>query len=103
MDLNFLEFEQPIAELEAKIDELRYLGDDTAINIVEEINRLRAKSRVLTKSIFASLTPWQVADRRDSTAGRWSSSATRRAATRRNACGATTACRSRKATERPCG
>jgi acetyl-CoA carboxylase carboxyl transferase subunit alpha len=61
MDLNFLEFEQPIAELEAKIDELRYLGDDTAINIVEEINRLRAKSRVLTKSIFASLTPWQVA------------------------------------------
>ena len=61
MDLNFLEFEQPIAELEAKIDELRYLGDDAAINIVEEINRLRAKSRVLTKSIFATLTPWQVA------------------------------------------
>jgi acetyl-CoA carboxylase carboxyl transferase subunit alpha len=61
MDLNFLDFEQPIAELEAKIDELRYLGDDTAVNIVEEINRLRAKSRVLTKSIFATLTPWQVA------------------------------------------
>ncbi len=61
MDLNFLDFEQPIAELEAKIDELRYLGDDTEINIVEEINKLRAKSRVLTKSIFASLTPWQVA------------------------------------------
>ena len=61
MDLNFLEFEQPIAELEAKIDELRYHGDDAAINIVEEINRLRAKSRVLTKSIFATLTPWQVA------------------------------------------
>jgi acetyl-CoA carboxylase carboxyl transferase subunit alpha len=61
MDLNFLDFEQPIAELEAKIDELRYLGDDAEINIVEEINRLRAKSRTLTKSIFASLTPWQVA------------------------------------------
>ena len=61
MDLNFLDFEQPIAELEAKIDELRYLGDDAEINIVEEINRLRAKSRALTKSIFANLSPWQVA------------------------------------------
>jgi len=61
MDLNFLEFEQPIAELEAKIDELRYLGDDAEINIVEEINRLRAKSRVLTKTIFATLSAWQVA------------------------------------------
>ncbi len=61
MDLNFLDFEQPIAELEAKIDELRYLGDDTEINIAEEISRLRARSRVLTKSIFATLTPWQVA------------------------------------------
>jgi acetyl-CoA carboxylase carboxyl transferase subunit alpha len=61
MDLNFLDFEQPIAELEAKIDELRYLGDDAEINIVDEINRLRAKSRTLTKSIFATLTPWQVA------------------------------------------
>jgi acetyl-CoA carboxylase carboxyl transferase subunit alpha len=61
MDLNFLDFEQPIAELEAKIDELRYLGDDAEINIAEEINRLRAKSRTLTKSIFSNLTPWQVA------------------------------------------
>ena len=61
MDLNFLDFEQPIAELEAKIDELRYLGDDAEINIVEEINRLRAKSRVLTKTIFATLSAWQVA------------------------------------------
>jgi acetyl-CoA carboxylase carboxyl transferase subunit alpha len=61
MDLNFLDFEQPIAELEAKIDELRYLGDDAEINIADEINRLRVKSRTLTKSIFASLTPWQVA------------------------------------------
>ena len=60
MDLNFLEFEQPIAELEAKIDELRYLGDDAEINIADEINRLRAKSRTLTRNIFASLTPWQV-------------------------------------------
>jgi acetyl-CoA carboxylase carboxyl transferase subunit alpha len=61
MDLNFLDFEQPIAELEAKIDELRFLGNDAEINIVEEVNRLRAKSRTLTKSIFANLTPWQVA------------------------------------------
>jgi len=61
MDLNFLDFEQPIAELEAKIDELRFLGDDAEINIAEEVNRLRAKSQTLTKSIFASLTPWQIA------------------------------------------
>ncbi len=61
MDLNFLDFEQPIAELEAKIDELRFLGNDAEINIVEEVNRLRAKSRTLTKSIFSNLTPWQVA------------------------------------------
>lgn len=61
MDLNFLDFEQPIAELEAKIDELRFLGNGAEINIVEEVNRLRAKSRTLTKSIFSNLTPWQVA------------------------------------------
>ena len=61
MDLNFLDFEQPIAELEAKIDELRYLGDDAEINIVEEINRLRVKSRTLTRSIFSNLSAWQVA------------------------------------------
>jgi len=61
MDLNFLDFEQPIAELEAKIEELRFLGNDAEINIVEEVNRLQAKSRSLTKSIFANLTPWQVA------------------------------------------
>jgi len=60
MDLNFLDFEQPIAELEAKIDELKFLGSDTEINIGEEIARLRAKSRALTTSIFASLTPWQI-------------------------------------------
>ena len=62
MDLNFLDFEQPIAELEAKIDELKYLGEgNTEINTVEEIARLRAKSQSLTKSLFANLTPWQVA------------------------------------------
>lgn len=60
MDLNFLDFEQPIAELEAKIDELKFLGSDAEINIGEEIARLKAKSRALTTSIFASLTPWQV-------------------------------------------
>lgn len=61
MNLNFLDFEQPIAELEAKIEELRYVGDDSAVNIGEEIERLQAKSRALTESIFSGLTPWQIA------------------------------------------
>lgn len=61
MDLNFLEFEQPIAELEAKIDELRFVGDDSQLNISEEIDRLKAKSESLTRNIFSSLKPWQVA------------------------------------------
>ena len=61
MALSFLEFEQPIAELEAKIDELRYVSADGEVNIGEEIARLRARSRALTTSIFANLTPWQVA------------------------------------------
>jgi acetyl-CoA carboxylase carboxyl transferase subunit alpha len=60
MNLNFLEFEQPIAELEAKIDELHYVSDDADINISEEVEKLKAKSRELTKSIFSSLTPWQI-------------------------------------------
>jgi acetyl-CoA carboxylase carboxyl transferase subunit alpha len=60
MDLNFLEFEQPIAELEAKIRELRLVGDDNEINIQDEITRLEGKSRALTGSIFANLTPWQI-------------------------------------------
>ncbi|MBU0499607.1 MAG: acetyl-CoA carboxylase carboxyl transferase subunit alpha [Gammaproteobacteria bacterium] len=60
MNLNFLEFEQPIAELEAKIEELRMVGNDNEINILDEIERLQKKSRSLTESIFASLTPWQV-------------------------------------------
>jgi len=61
MDMNFLEFEQPIAELEAKIEELRYVGDDAEININEEIGRLQAKSRSLTESIFSKLDAWQIA------------------------------------------
>jgi acetyl-CoA carboxylase carboxyl transferase subunit alpha len=60
MDLNFLEFEQPIAELEAKIEELRLVGDDAEVNIEEEIERLRTKSLSLTESIFSNLTPWQI-------------------------------------------
>jgi len=60
MNLNFLEFEQPIAELEAKIEELRYVGDDAEININEEIGRLQAKSKSLTESIFSKLDAWQI-------------------------------------------
>jgi len=61
MPLSFLDFEQPIAELEAKIDELKFVSTDAEVNIGEEIARLRAKSRALTTSIFANLSPWQVA------------------------------------------
>ena len=61
MNLNFLEFEQPIAELEAKIEELRFVGDDSAISLTEEIERLQAKSRALTENIFSNLSAWQVA------------------------------------------
>jgi acetyl-CoA carboxylase carboxyl transferase subunit alpha len=61
MTLNFLDFEKPIAELEAKIDELRYVGDDSEVNLNEEIARLRAKSETLTRSIFQGLTSWQIA------------------------------------------
>ncbi len=60
MNLNFLEFERPIAELEAKIEELRRVGTDTEINIVDEITKLEGKSRDLTKSIFSSLTAAQI-------------------------------------------
>lgn len=59
MNPNYLDFEQPIAELEAKIEELRYVGDDTEINIGEEISKLEEKSRTLTKNIFAKLGAWQ--------------------------------------------
>jgi acetyl-CoA carboxylase carboxyl transferase subunit alpha len=61
MNLKFLEFEQPIADLEAKIEELRFVGDDSAVNITEEIQRLQAKSKQLTESIFSNLSAWQVA------------------------------------------
>ena len=60
MNMNFLDFEQPIAELEAKIEELRYVGDDAEVNINEEISRLQEKSRSLTESIFKDLNAWQV-------------------------------------------
>ncbi len=60
MEQKFLEFEKPIAELEAKIEELRFVGDDSEINIGEEIARLRAKSDQLTRSLFSNLSAWQV-------------------------------------------
>jgi acetyl-CoA carboxylase carboxyl transferase subunit alpha len=60
MAMSFLEFEQPIAELEAKIEELKFLGADASVNISEEIKRLQVKSRALTTSIFANLSPWQI-------------------------------------------
>ena len=60
MNLNFLDFEQPIAELEAKIEELRRVDTDAAVDIDEEIQRLQHKSRELTKSIFSKLTAWQI-------------------------------------------
>jgi acetyl-CoA carboxylase carboxyl transferase subunit alpha len=59
MNPNYLDFEQPIAELEAKIEELRYVGDDTEINIGDEISKLEEKSRTLTKNIFSKLDSWQ--------------------------------------------
>ena len=57
----FLDFEQPIAELEARIEELRFVQDDSAVDISEEIARLQKKSQALTKEIYGKLTPWQVA------------------------------------------
>ncbi|MDX1587449.1 MAG: acetyl-CoA carboxylase carboxyl transferase subunit alpha [Oleiphilaceae bacterium] len=60
MNPHFLDFEQPIAELEDKIEELRLVGNDTDINITEEINRLRNKSISLTETIFADLAPWDI-------------------------------------------
>ena len=58
--MTFLEFEQPIAELETKIDELRFVQDDSAVDISEEIERLQKKSQALLKDIYAKLSPWQV-------------------------------------------
>ena len=57
----FLDFESPIAELESKIEELRFVQDDSAVDISEEIERLQKKSQALLKDIYAKLTPWQVA------------------------------------------
>jgi acetyl-CoA carboxylase carboxyl transferase subunit alpha len=60
MAVSFLDFEQPIAELEAKIEELGHVTVDDKVNIEDEIAKLRAKSRALTRSIFSNLTPWQI-------------------------------------------
>lgn len=60
MNLNYLDFEQPIAELEAKIEELQLVGNDNDLNISEEIAKLRDKSHKLTASIYSNLSPWQV-------------------------------------------
>ncbi|MBC6906840.1 acetyl-CoA carboxylase carboxyltransferase subunit alpha [Saccharophagus sp. K07] len=60
MNLNYLPFEQPIAELEGKIAELQLVGSDNRLNITEEIERLREKSSKLTESIYSNLTPWQI-------------------------------------------
>ncbi len=60
MNPNYLDFEQPIADLEAKIEELRLVGNDANLNINDEINKLREKSNKLTEKIFANLSPWQI-------------------------------------------
>jgi len=61
MSLDFLDFEQPIAELEAKIDELRHMDGDSSMNLVQEISALEEKSKKLTESIFSKLTDVQIA------------------------------------------
>ena len=60
MDPNFLDFEQPIAELQAKISELRFVTDDSDINISQEIQTLERKAESLTNSIFGKLSAWQI-------------------------------------------
>lgn len=60
MDPNYLEFEQPIAELEAKISELRLVGSDNELNIGEEIQNLKNKSKKLTEKIYSNLSSWQI-------------------------------------------
>src|SRR5215471_16230205 len=60
MAVAFLDFEQPIAELEAKIEELKHVTSASEVNIQEDISRLQANSRQLTTSIFSNLTPWQI-------------------------------------------
>ena len=60
MAVSFLDFEQPIAELEAKLEELGHVTSDGSVNVEAEIGKLRARSQQLTRSIFANLTPWQI-------------------------------------------
>jgi acetyl-CoA carboxylase carboxyl transferase subunit alpha len=60
MKLTFLDFEQPVSDLENKIEQLRYVQDDSALDISDEIGRLQKKSQTLTKDIYAKLTPWQI-------------------------------------------
>ena len=60
MKVTFLDFEQSVADLENKIEQLRYVQDDSALDISEEIGRLQKKSQTLTKDIYAKLTPWQI-------------------------------------------
>ena len=61
MKTTFLDFEQPVAELEAKIEELRFTQEDSAVDISEEIGRLQKKSEALTKEVYAKLTAGQIA------------------------------------------
>lgn len=73
----FLEFEQPLAELENKIEQLRYVQADSAVDISDEIGRLQQKSQSLAKEIYAKLTPWQTAlvARHPSVPTRWTTCA----------------------------
>ena len=61
MNPNYLDFEQPIADLQAKIEGLRMVGNDNELNISDEIARLQDKTQTLTQSIFSNLTSWQIA------------------------------------------
>ena len=61
MNPNYLDFEQPIADLDSKIDELKHLSTESGINIAEEVARLQTKSKSLTEKIFSDLTIWQKA------------------------------------------
>jgi len=60
MKISFLDFESPIAELEDKIEQLRYMQDDSALDIADEISRLAKKSEALTKEVYSKLSPWQI-------------------------------------------
>jgi acetyl-CoA carboxylase carboxyl transferase subunit alpha len=60
MKISFLDFESPIAELEDKIEQLRFMQDDSALDIADEISRLAKKSAALTKEVYSKLSPWQI-------------------------------------------